>query len=270
MKLHFLVFSSIYTTLLSLCLAPISGAQNSNKADESRQHSVVEAFRYNYAQYEKYAFGQDILDTIQKKGNIDTSIHGFAGTIIDALDTMILMGMSSSPEYQHAMSVVRKLSFNFTTDSSGGDKGVVSVFEWTIRLMGGLLSAYQFNGQKKEERFLVEQAQSIADSLSVAWSEKTSIPFSDVNINDGKIWHDPNQPPIVNLAEAGTLTLEWGTLSQFTKNESYRKLAEGSIDAIISTTPVFPGLFDEGIYPSSLAPGLNYVTTGGGFDSFQE
>jgi mannosyl-oligosaccharide alpha-1,2-mannosidase len=45
-----------------------------------------------------------------------------------------------------------------------------------------------------------------------------------------------NQPTLEssNIAEAGTLTLEWGRLSQYTFNNTYRNLAEGAVKKIIS------------------------------------
>jgi hypothetical protein len=45
-----------------------------------------------------------------------------------------------------------------------------------------------------------------------------------------------NQPTLQssNIAEAGTLTMEWGRLSDYTFNTTYRKLAEGSVKKIIS------------------------------------
>ena len=61
-------------------------------------------------------------------------------TPVDALDTMILMGLkdeaNSTREY-----IVKNLSF---------DKDIsVQNFEITIRLLGGLLSSYQLTGDKR-------------------------------------------------------------------------------------------------------------------------
>jgi mannosyl-oligosaccharide alpha-1,2-mannosidase len=44
-----------------------------------------------------------------------------------------------------------------------------SVFESTIRYIGGLLSAYELGG--KENQFLVDKAKQLADGLSVAWTQ---------------------------------------------------------------------------------------------------
>jgi len=44
-----------------------------------------------------------------------------------------------------------------------------SVFESTIRYVGGLISAYELSG--KQHFFLVQKAQQLADRLSLAWSQ---------------------------------------------------------------------------------------------------
>ena len=43
-----------------------------------------------------------------------------------------------------------------------------SIFESTIRYIGGLISAYELSGKKYS--FLIEKARQLADRLSLAWS----------------------------------------------------------------------------------------------------
>ena len=43
-----------------------------------------------------------------------------------------------------------------------------SVFESTIRYVGGLISTYELSG--KQHSFLIEKAKQLADRLSLAWS----------------------------------------------------------------------------------------------------
>ena len=43
-----------------------------------------------------------------------------------------------------------------------------SVFESTIRYLGGLISAYELS--EKQHLFLLQKAQQLADQLSIAWS----------------------------------------------------------------------------------------------------
>jgi len=75
---------------------------------------------------------------------------------------------------------------------------IVSLFESTIRYIGGLLSAYELRG--KQHRSLVTQAAQLADKLIYAWVgvrsyfyfisyangnvQKNDIPFGQLNFND--------------------------------------------------------------------------------------
>ena len=43
-----------------------------------------------------------------------------------------------------------------------------SIFESTIRYVGGLISAYELSG--KQHFFLIEKAEQLGDRLSLAWS----------------------------------------------------------------------------------------------------
>jgi len=44
-----------------------------------------------------------------------------------------------------------------------------SIFESTIRYLGGLISAYELSG--KQHCFLIQKAQQLADRLSLGWSQ---------------------------------------------------------------------------------------------------
>ena len=61
-------------------------------------------------------------------------------TPVDALDTLVLMGLTEEAEKAKAL-IVEKLSFD--RDIS------VKNFEVTIRLLGGLLSGYQMTGDAR-------------------------------------------------------------------------------------------------------------------------
>ena len=56
-----------------------------------------------------------------------------------------------------------------------------SVFETSIRYLGGLLSAFELSGQKHP--ILVQKAQQVADKMSQAWSLGNVVPYGFVNFN---------------------------------------------------------------------------------------
>ena len=104
-----------------------------------RQKKVVEAFKYAWEGYRKYAWGHDELRPVSKS---HSEWFGIGLTIVDSLDTMLLMNLPK--EFQEARDwVVSSLSFEKNVD--------VNLFETTIRVLGGLLSAYHLS---KDEVFL--------------------------------------------------------------------------------------------------------------------
>ena len=104
-----------------------------------RQKKVVEAFKHAWEGYRKYAWGHDELLPVSKSHN---EWFGVGLTIVDSLDTMLLMNLAE--EFQQARDwVASSLSFDKNVD--------VNLFETTIRVLGGLLSAYHLS---KDEVFL--------------------------------------------------------------------------------------------------------------------
>ncbi|KAJ7596034.1 glycoside hydrolase family 47 protein [Mycena floridula] len=128
-------------------------------------------------------------------------------------------------------------SISHTTDT-------VSVFETTIRYLGGLLSAYELSN--KAYPVLLEQATTLCDKLAYAWVGNNDVPF-------GFLDFATNSPVIdmSNIAEAGTITLEFATLSKHTGNDTYRQLAEKSVKHIASLAAPLPGLAAQGIDPAT-------------------
>lgn len=88
-------------------------------------------------------------------------------TIVDALDTLIIMGMDE--EVQEAR--------NWIASSLSFDVGVtVSVFEVTIRFVGGLLAAYAMTGDDVYKN----KAKDLGERLLPAFRTSTGIPLAQV------------------------------------------------------------------------------------------
>ena len=104
-----------------------------------RQAAIVEAFRHGWRAYKKHAWGMDALRPLSKSGE---RWLGLGVTIVDSLDTMWLMGLQD--EFDEGRAWVTS-SLIIAKDKD------VSVFETTIRVLGGLLSAYHLS---KEDIFL--------------------------------------------------------------------------------------------------------------------
>ncbi len=111
--------------------------------------SVRRDFLHAWNGYKQYAWGHDELKPLSKSYR-DWYGTSLLMTPVDALDTMVLMGLKDEAKEDREL-IDKQLSF---------DKDIyVKNFEITIRLLGGLLSSYQLTGDKR----LLELADDLGD-----------------------------------------------------------------------------------------------------------
>ncbi|XP_008789604.1 mannosyl-oligosaccharide 1,2-alpha-mannosidase MNS1-like [Phoenix dactylifera] len=222
--------------------------------NKERREKVKEAMLHAWNSYEKYAWGQDELQPQSKNGV--NSFGGLGATLVDSLDTLYIMGLKD--EFQRAREWVAN-SLDFNKDY------VASVFETTIRVVGGLLSAYDLSG---DEIFL-EKAKDIADRLLPAWNTPSGIPYNRINLAHG----NPHNPGWTGgdsvLADSGTEQLEFIALSQRTGDPKYQQKVENVITQLQKTFPG-DGLLPIFINPHSGAASHSTITFGAMGDSFYE
>ena len=94
-----------------------------------RRDAIREAFVHSWTAYERFAWGHDELQPLTNTSN--DVWGGFAVTMIDCLDTAKIMGLHAEFERMVAF-----LDTNFTMQRDH----YVSVFELSIRVLGGLLA----------------------------------------------------------------------------------------------------------------------------------
>src|SRR5438128_9777198 len=124
------------TLILIACVSlPVANAQSRvNKKQLAAQ--VRTEFLHAWNGYKKYAWGHDDLKPLSKTYH-DWYAQSLLMTPVDALDTMILMGLKNEA----------KLTREYIDQNLSFDKDIeVQNFEITIRLLGGLLSNYQLTG----------------------------------------------------------------------------------------------------------------------------
>jgi uncharacterized protein YyaL (SSP411 family) len=93
----------------------------------------------------------------------------------------------------------------------------------TIRVLGGLLSAYHLSDQ---DPLYLEKAIELAERIIPVFNTSSGLPFSMVNLHLRKGVDDPNAPGLASTAEAATLQLEFRYLSFLTDNDQYWEAAE--------------------------------------------
>ncbi len=163
---------------------------------------VHQATLHAWEGYRQYAWGQDALRPLSKQGH-NWYLVSLLMTPVDAFDTLRLMGLDEQANEAKEL-ILSRLDFDVDDD--------VSAFEVTIRLLGGLLSAYEIDG---DPRFLA-LARDLADRLAPSFDSPTGMPYRFVNLRTGK-----TRDPVSNPAEIGTLVLEYGTLSKHTGEPKY-------------------------------------------------
>src|SRR6266700_7484949 len=200
--------------LLAILLATIANAQS--PPDRQKLATSVRAeFLHAWNGYKKYAWGHDDLKPLSKTYH-DWYSEPLLMTPVDALDTMILMGLKDEAKNTREY-IVKNLSF---------DKDLyVQNFEVTIRLLGGLLSSYQLTGDKR----LLHLAEDLGNRLLPVFDSPTGLPYRFVNLKTGKVRGAETNP-----AEAGTLLIEFGTLSKLTHRAVFYVRAKRALEVIYS------------------------------------
>ncbi|PRT54600.1 Mannosyl-oligosaccharide 1,2-alpha-mannosidase [Wickerhamiella sorbophila] len=209
---------------LAIYFYPLIYAGNKEKAlptAEEMQRAVQEAFVRSWNGYKEHAWGSDIYHPISQKGENMVGSKPMGWMIVDSIDTMMLMGLDD--EVKEARDWIEK-NLDYDIDMP------VSVFETTIRMLGGLLSAYYLSG---DEMYL-EKARDLADRILPAFGSPTGIPTEEVNLKRGV----PDQAflyTISSTAEVATLQLEFKYLAHLTKDEKYWRAVENVMKALEAT-----------------------------------
>jgi mannosidase alpha-like ER degradation enhancer 2 len=211
---------------------------------------VKAEFLHAWTAYKKYAWGHDELKPLSK-GYSDWYKQPLLMTPVDAYDTMLIMGLDKEAKEAKEL-IMSKLSFDRDFE--------VQHFEVNIRILGGLISAYQLDGDK---RFL-ELAIDLANRMMPVFESKTGMPYRFVNLKTGK-----TSGAITNPAEVGTYILEYGTLSKLTGNPVYYEKAKRAVIALNSRSSEL-GLVGTSIDVNSGKWVFNDANIGGGIDSYYE
>ena len=262
---------------------PAAAAASSDSEWSPRAAAIKAAFVHAYSKYEAKCFGQDeyrplsgncynwigagltIIGTAtdcssaqqQQSGAQPAAAHRPVPPLLsDALPTMHVMGLTA--EYGRAVSWLAGLRF----DSSL----MTSFFETTIRVLGGLVSAFDLTG----DAVLLEKAKLLGGKLLPAFNTPTGIPLAQVNLATGQTaalsWTGGSSL----LAELGTCQMEFFSLSQRSGDGRFATASQKPIDVIERSRPSIPGLYPIYISPSHGGFTNSRIAWGAMGDSFYE
>ncbi|KAJ2079797.1 mannosyl-oligosaccharide alpha-1,2-mannosidase [Coemansia sp. RSA 988] len=234
--------------------AHCEGCRNNSLVDwTQRRQQVVTAAKRTWDFYYRDAFGYDEYHPISRTGRNFTR-YGLGYYIADVLDTLWLMDLKD--EY--------KAGRDFLVSQATFDQpGTVSLFETTIRLLGGLLSAYHWSGET--DGALLELADQLGSRLSMSFNTSTGIP------PETAILRSDGRPFVVesSLSEVSTLQLEFRYLAKLTGKQSYQLQVDQIMD-IIFRAPKFDGLVSNYINGTNGELSGTFISLGSRGDSYYE
>jgi mannosyl-oligosaccharide alpha-1,2-mannosidase len=202
---------------------------------EKRRVAVRNEFKRSWESYTKFAWTMDELLPIKGQG-LET-FGGWGATLVDSLDTLWIMGFKK--EFYDAVEAVSRIDFG------ASEENAISVFETTIRYLGGLLSAYDLS----HEKVLLDKAEQIGEMLYRAFDTPNNMPLDRLTIKAAKKPEGGGYPADSNICFAGigSLTMEFTRLAQVTGRSKYYDAVARVTDFLDSAqnTTKIPGLFPE-------------------------
>lgn len=224
----------VFYSFLSGSSAPLlfSGKSATTWADAKQE--VKSVFLESWAAYEADAWGKDVYHPVKGNGkNMGPKPLGWM--VVDLLDTLLIMDCQE--EFNRAKRWVKEdLLYDFDYN--------VNVFETTIRMLGGLLSAYHLSN----DDMFVDKATKLANSLIGGFDSPSGIPYSSVNLKTGKGVKNHVDNGASSTAEAATLQLEFRYLAKLTGEDLYWKAAEKVMAVLDKNQP------EDGLVPIYVLP----------------
>ncbi|CAI2179364.1 7661_t:CDS:2 [Funneliformis geosporum] len=222
------------------------------KLREERKESIKKGFLHAWNGYVKYGWGSDEILPITNTSR--NNFNGWGATMVDALDTMWIMNLKA--EFMNATDYLANVNFaNSSMD--------ISVFETTIRYLGGLLSAYELSGKE----ILLEKAIELGEAMLYAFDSPSGLPYNTWNITRGR--HRSVYRGGI-LSQVGTLQLEYMKLAQLTGNSSFFYAVQKVTDVLDKAKKEIPGLYPLYIDIESGKFTSRQISFGSMGDSFYE
>ncbi|XP_068599237.1 ER degradation-enhancing alpha-mannosidase-like protein 3 [Brachionichthys hirsutus] len=228
--------------LFALVGALSSQGQAMPREEKNRlKNQVVEMFDHAYQNYMDHAYPADELMPLTcrgrvrglepSRGDVDDALGKFSLTLIDTLDTLVLLNKTT--EFEAA---VRRVLSDVRLDNDI----VVSVFETNIRVLGGLLGGHSMALMLKEggqhmqwyRDELLHMAKDLGLRLLPAFNTSSGLPYPRVNLKHG-IWGPETRTGSETdtcTACAGTIILEFAALSRFTGDPVFEAHARRAMD----------------------------------------
>ncbi len=202
----------------------------------------------------------------RSRGTLDDVLGGYHLTLVDSLDSLVLMGDVAG--FRSAVRTLRR-DLSFDRDVT------VSVFESSIRVLGGLLSGHALATHPRlsgtlghdYDGVLLTLAADLASRLLPAFSTPTHLPVHRINLRRGQV---PGAGSETCPAAAGTLLVEFAMLSRLTRNNTFELAARRAVDVLWERRLMPFSLVGQTIDVESGQWRSSKLVLGAGVDSFYE
>ncbi|CAL9696408.1 unnamed protein product [Knipowitschia caucasica] len=234
-----MIFVFLIPMLLgALC---IHGEAITREEKRKLKDQVVEMFDHAYQNYMDHAYPADELMPLTcrgrvrglepSRGDVDDALGMFSLTLIDTLDTLVLLNKTT--EFEAA---VKKVLSDVKLDNDI----VVSVFETNIRVLGGLLGGHSMAVMLKNQGQimhwyqdeLLHMAKDVGLRLLPAFNTSSGLPYPRVNLKYGVRGPETRTGTETDTctACAGTMILEFAALSRYTGDPVFEAHARKALD----------------------------------------
>ncbi len=176
---------------------------------QQRRDAVKEVFQHAWSGYKTHAWLKDEVAPIS--GGSRNSFGGLAATLVDALDSLWIMGLLE--DFEEAVRAVAQI------DLSRSEERVVNVFEYTIRYLGGLLGAFEISERKYP--VLLDKAIEVGEMLYAAFDTPNRMPVTRWDWNSSAEGQAMQASDGQLVSELASLSLEFTTLSRLSKDDKY-------------------------------------------------
>ena len=139
---------------------PPEVAEDYHNLNEYRAQSVRQAFCFAWAWYKERAWGADEIRPVS--GTATNRWGNMAMNVVASVATILLLGLNK--EEAEARKVVRNVRFDSPKPTS--------MFETTIRVLGGMLAGYQYT----KDPVYLEKAKDVGERMLPAFSTPSGYP----------------------------------------------------------------------------------------------
>lgn len=206
---HFIKLPSKKSKIKNIKIQANSFSGEAPEIRRSRAETIKSVFLVSWNQYKKYAWGYDEVKPMTNEAF--NPFAGWAATLVDALDTLYIMGLHD--EFEEAVNFVGRMDF---TRLSRPD---IPLFETVIRYLGGLMSAYDLSGQRFP--VLLQKADELGENLMGAFDTPNHMPQTFFWWQDEMTSLKFRASAQTVAAEVGSLSVEFTRLAQLTGKHKY-------------------------------------------------